>query len=337
MHLRLTVGIPTLGARPERLDRAIGSALAQTVPVRVLVSHQGDNQAAADVCDRYETPLVRRVVSPAKCLWENWRHAADSCDTEVFAWLQDDDVLAPHFAKRVLSCLDSHPEARTYVGRLGVSYNDSVANWWEATGPMIPMDLLRGAPGAMNPETLASGAFFTSHALSPAVAFRRDIAALGAVANVPPNADLFAERSILAELATLGPAVCDPAIVGYWTQHESNESRKQNLANDGPRQYAVMCRHVAGILETMPHWPDALHGFLFLAGLPACTHFHKVASDRRAEVNHPTLDHAIEILEDLYPSLKPKPESPPEASADPRPNRAVDSRPSRARKAVRQR
>lgn len=328
---RLTIGIPTQGKRPERLDVAIGSALAQQYPVRVLVSCQGPAENFADLRERYAAhPLVRFVDSPATCLWENWTHAAEMCDTEIFAWLQDDDVVAPHFSRRVVYALDGCPKAATYLARLGIGHSGDLANWWQATGPLVPMDLLRGSPQTLNPALMALGAYFTSHALSPGVAFRVTPEALACVRGVPKNADLFAERSIVAELSKLGGAVCDPAIVGYWVQHEGNESKSQNAAGDGDRQYRVMLQHLRPIVESYPGRLDALRGWALLVGPDIVRQWHTHASPFRADC--PLLGEAMDTFESLHPELRPKVE--PEKPRAAEPEAAVNGRALRAEKAI---
>lgn len=321
--LRLTIGIPTLGNRPERLSKAIASALAQTVPARVLVSDQ-DPDASRDVRESFAGhPLVRFVESPAKSLWANWCFAVESCDTEVFSWLQDDDVVAPHFARRALSCLDACPGASVYLARLGIAYSGDLANWWQATGPFVPMDLMRGLPATMNAAVLAAGAYFTSHALSPAVAFRWSPEVCRAVRRVPDNADLFAERSVLTELAKLGMAVCDPAIVGYWIHHADNESRKQNQARDGDRQFRVMLGHVDGVVPEIPGWKDAMAAWFMVLGRGACDDFRSRAD--RFRNDSPVLAEALDVLDDVHP---PRPDPP--AAQGPAPERAVSRKAARA-------
>jgi hypothetical protein len=329
--LRLTVGIPTQGTRPELLDKAIGSALAQAVPVRVLISNQGAAEAATAVCARYEGhPFVRMVESPAACLWENWCWAAESCDTELFAWLQDDDVLSPQFSRRVINCFDSCPKAQVYLARLCIALAGELAHWWQATGPMVPMDLLRGTPGTMNEAIMTAGAFFASHALSPGVAFRWSPEACRCVRNVPMDADLFAERLVLAELSKIGPAVCDPAIVGYWVHHDDNESTKQNAKKDGDRQYRVMLKHLAPILAKIPNWEDALKGWAYLVGHQTSKQFLKHGSPFRGESAE--LDRAIAAIEFVYPSLVEKAV---DAPVEPRIAATTAPKPSKPRRAER--
>lgn len=297
----LTIGIPTQGKRPDRLAKAIGSALAQTTPARVVVADQ--DGGAADALTPYAGhPLVTIVRTEANCLWANWTAAAEACETPYFAWLQDDDLVAPHFAHRVEAAFRRFPDAQAWIARLGISRSPGLANWWEASGPALPMDLLHGSQTEIDGAFLVVGAYLTSHALSPAVAFRATPETIQAVRNVPSNADLFAERSILVELGRLGPCVVDPAIVGYWVHHDGNESRAQNLAGDGPRQFAIMCEHVDPILETTPRWEGVARGWLMMAGAGTVKHYHD--STRGHDPKSPHLARLRAMCRDLYPSIE---------------------------------
>jgi len=92
---RLTLGIPHLD-RVDSLKKAIDSALGQTIPVRVIVADQGGTEATSELMAQYaEHPFVSHHLTKghAHCLQENWRLCFEACQTEFFAWLQDDDVI----------------------------------------------------------------------------------------------------------------------------------------------------------------------------------------------------------------------------------------------------
>jgi hypothetical protein len=330
---RLTIGIPTQGRRPDLLHKAIGSALAQSLPSRVLVCGRPDDGTIQRQLEPYAGhPLVRFVESPATCLWENWRHAVESCDTELFAWLQDDDVIAPHFARRVTEALDRTPEAIAWIARLGISTLPGQANWWQATGPMVPMDLIHGGTTAIDGRLLTAGAYFSSFALSPAVAFRWSLDTVAAVAACPVRGcDLYNERLVLAELGRLGSVVCDPVVAGYWVMHDGNESRKQVTTGEGDAQFRVMAKHVDAMLGQTADWKDMFKGWVCMIGVENVTRF--LDGTAKFAGATPTLDESRAILAELLPTLD-RPVEPAPTRQEPT-QTAVNGRHRRAEKAVR--
>lgn len=334
--IRLTIGVPTQGKRPDRLSRAVASALGQSVPTRVLVSYQGDEEQGRDAIEPFiGHPLVRVVNSPAQCLWENWVHSVESCDTELFAWLQDDDVISPHFTRRVISALDRHPLAVAWIARLGLSFANGSSCWWNATGPMVPMDLLTGGLTEVDGLLMAAGAYFSSFALSPAVAFRWSLDTVDAVRRCPKDSDLFNERTLLAELGRLNPIVCDPAIVGYWCQHENNESRAQtSLGLDAIQaQYNSMARRIDAILTKQPRWVDLLRGWLAIVGREVAMKWFDDTAKFAPDV--PTYEVARVLLaQAANVPIEVAPEAITERPCPQPPELAVDRRHGSAKKAV---
>ncbi len=307
MMPRLTIGIPTLGARPDRLTKAIGSALGQSTPARVTVCAQGDHQAIREQVEPWMAhPLFRLIESPAVNLWQNWTFAAESCDTEFFAWLQDDDTVAPHMARRVVMAFDRHPKSAMWLARVGISIADGLSNWWQAAGPMIPMDLTTGGTIEIPSDLVIAGGFFTSWALSPGVAFRWSLQAIDACRRCPQDADLFAERLILAELAGLGMAICDPALVGTWNQHDSNESRFQVAAGKTPVQYETFIRHLSRLVDACPGWQDMIRGWALMVGHEVLGRW--LTECVRWEGTTPAFDQAIAIARALNPQAPEFPE-----------------------------
>lgn len=314
MEPRLTIGIPTQGKRPELLLKAIGSALAQTEPVVVLVANQDDGAREAMKAYR-NNPQVRNVVTSASSLWGNWTAAAEACDTEYFAWLQDDDIVSRHLAARVNNAFKIHPKAAFYIARLGISRLPDLANWWEAAGPPFPADLLDGVPQAFDGELATVAAYFTSLTLSPAVAFRMSPEAVQAVRNVPDNADLFAERSILAELARLGRFVFDPLYAGYWVHHSDNESTKQNKDIERrAEQFTTMCRHIDALIDDIPDWKQKLRALCVMAGHDSSNFYHKQTRGHEHRSRH--LAEARAVIRELYQDIADAPGRPDGLGAD---------------------
>jgi hypothetical protein len=263
----LTIGIPTLD-RHQFLRRAIDSCLRQTVPVRVIVMDQGNLSETVDIVQDY--PMDADVVyhqSKATSLWENWAAAARACNTPYFAWLQDDDVVAPAvkrpngslvpgtgFAHRVCDAFDQFPEALHWQARLycGVcdpdgSLDDVMASWWGHSGPWVLMPIIQQKPLQWPGQILVPTAYLTSWSMSPGVAFRCGPEFTKALDYMPPDAGLMYERLIVASLGMQGPFIADPMVAGYWIHHGGNESYKQHV--DQARQTQVMVDYLDELMD----------------------------------------------------------------------------------------
>ncbi len=254
---RLTIGIPTLD-RPIMLQRAIDSCLAQTVPVEILVADQGETEETQRMMDRYlYHPNVSHIRTKAKTLWQNWRMIADVCDTEFFAWLQDDDILSRIYASRVIKALDGFPDALHWQGNCHCSPDGIHALKWGWNGPQIGVRMIDVAQEQWPGGLLLASMYFTSWALSPGVAFRCGPEFSAMLEGVPEGCDLFNERLILAAMGAQGPWVADPVTAGYWVHHGGNESYKQNASGSLPAQRKVMVEHLDDLLDRVESWREA--------------------------------------------------------------------------------
>jgi hypothetical protein len=302
---RLTIGIPTYD-RPLLVGQAIGSALEQYEPALVLVADQ-TGRAAEAVRPFLSNPFVRYLRTDATSLWGNWTAAAEACDTEMFCWLQDDDLVNPCHAQRVAQAFDLFPNARLYLGRLAISTIDGLANWWQGAGPMVPMNLRRGCPSLVNGRLITAGGYFSSFALSPGMAFRCDGEAWAAIRRCPSEGcDLYNERIVIAELASRADVICDPATVGSWVQHEGNESKRQVRAGGRTDQYPVLVERLDALLANLPGWEDALKGWCVMVGPGVLEHWLKEAEEYTVE--SPTYQRALEIVKEtkaLWRDLAP--------------------------------
>ncbi len=268
----LTIGIPTKD-RYQYLKRAIDSCLRQTVPVQVIVADQGGLPETANAIAGYKIDGVEHIRTKATTLWENWEAAARACDTPFFAWLQDDDIVAPAvqrsdgslvpgtgFAHRVLAAFERFPEAlhlqsRLYCGMVADDggLDDVMAAPWAQSFPWVAMPIIRQAPLQWPGQVLVPAAYLTSWAMSPAVVFRCGEAFNKALAFMPPDCGLMYERLIVAAMGMQGPWIADPMVAGYWIHHGGNESYKQHV--DQERQTQVL---VEFLDECMDHteWQD---------------------------------------------------------------------------------
>ena len=259
---QLTIGIPTFD-RHRFLKRAIDSCLRQTVDVHVIVADQGGLAATYNVLEQYaDNPRVEHLRTRAGNLWQNWEAAARACDTPFFAWLQDDDIVAPAvtredgsivpgtgFAHRALAAFERFPEALHWQGRLycGVcpedgTLDDVMASWWGQSGPWVLMPIIRQAPLQWPGQVLVPTSYLTAWCLSPAVAFRCGEEFNRALSCMPEDASLMNERLIVASMGMQGPFIADPVVAGYWIHHGGNESYKQHV--DQGRQTEILIEHL---------------------------------------------------------------------------------------------
>ncbi len=254
---RLTIGIPTHD-RPEMLCRAVRSALDQTVPVRVLVGHDGDDAGTARALyERFPADMdggrLNYQPSGTTGLWANWDATARCCPDDFFLWLQDDDVLLPHVAARVVAAFDAFPDADAWLAtnKLGL---DGRHHWWNnGNGPWVPMRA-DGGIDEWEAEVFRPTCYFLSWSLSPAVAFRCGPNFTASLDAMPPDCAIFAERLILAGMT--GRFVADPCVAGLWIQHDGNEHRR--LHDDQPRQSAILIDRLDCLMDATPDWREVL-------------------------------------------------------------------------------
>lgn len=255
MEPRLTISIPTLD-RPEHLQHAIDSCLAQTVPVRIIIADQGHKDETKRLVDRYaDHPHVRHVLTGATCLWENWRAAAELCESEFFAWLQDDDIVSRIYASRALKAFDAFPAALHWQASCHCSVDRERAVKWGWNGPQVPTRMIDAGAEMFPGEICIASMFFLSWALSPGVAFRCGPEFSAAIEGMPSHCDLFSERLIVAAMGAQGPFVADSVTAGYWHHHDSNESAKQNANGPAVRdQFKLFCQGLDSIIDGTEGW-----------------------------------------------------------------------------------
>lgn len=249
---KLTLAIPTLD-RATYLDRAIVSCLAQRTPCDILVSDQGKSEATRQVMARYaDNPNVRHLESPAENLWQNWRFAAENCETPYLAWVQDDDRISSGFSARAISAFEAWPEAHCWTACLRCSSDGINALWYAGNGPLVPMNSIEGVPVLAEGKLFTPIAYCTSMALSPAVAFRCGPRFSEVLASLPERCDLYMERLVLAAMGAKNPIVCDPFMAGYWIHHSANTCYGQR--KEQPQQESRAIPWLDNLLDTLDEW-----------------------------------------------------------------------------------
>ena len=326
MQPRLTIGVPTNG-RVDLLPRALDAALGQTVPVRVVVADDsGRDEVAALLANHYAGRGIAYRPNDADHAWPNWRHAARACDTEFFAWLQDDDIIATTYAERIIRAFDESKargaDCGVYMARLHCSEAEGrMGSWYAGNGPWVPMPSLmdRAEPCHWTQGAcVAASGYFTSWSLSPAIAYRNDSRFRGFLDWMPERCDIFVERLGPAYVASRGGFISDPAVVGYWVQHETNLSRDQWA--DQPRQTAMLVERLDGLLDGTPGWGGQFAAWCGL--MPPTSIMTWIGQTRVTEEEGRPSKHLGEIRRIMAASLKGRVKPVP----DPRPRwrRAVD-------------
>ena len=265
-HPRLTIGIPTRH-RPEMLRRAIDSALLQTVPVQVVVHHDGDCNRTKAMCEGFSVrPNFEYVRHSGGSLWENWKATARLAETEFFMWLQDDDVISPQLAERIVDAFDRYPGAQVYCSRLIYSYDGRLGtSWYGAWGPKLPLDFLRMRPSEFPGGLLTAIAYFDGWAMCPAKSFRVGPPFHLMLDVLPDGCDMYTERLDIAFMGLHGTAIADPNVAGLSILHGGNESELTRA--DAWKQAVIAYKFMDMLAESAPEWKDLMFKYLDTPGI----------------------------------------------------------------------
>lgn len=107
---QLTIVIPTVNRLP-LLRRALESAIAQTVPIRILVSDNGSNDGTKEFLEGFSHPrLSKKRIEQTISSQDHAKRLHQWVETEWAVFLSDDDYLEPDFAARIVAHHDAHPE-----------------------------------------------------------------------------------------------------------------------------------------------------------------------------------------------------------------------------------
>lgn len=128
----LTVAVCTRG-RPEGLARLLLSMRKQTFGGSsvLVVDNAPVDDAVADAVRNVQASLnIRRVVEPRPGLSWARNAAIAACETEVLAFVDDDEVLDPTWTQALLTAFVAHPEAAAVTGLMYPAELDTQAQWW---------------------------------------------------------------------------------------------------------------------------------------------------------------------------------------------------------------
>ena len=108
----VSICIPTYN-RPELLERAVRSCLAQTfTDFEVIITDNSDNDASRDLVTRLADPRIRYYKNETNVgPWANGNRAAALATGRHIKFLMDDDLIKPEFLARTVEALEKHPSA----------------------------------------------------------------------------------------------------------------------------------------------------------------------------------------------------------------------------------
>lgn len=258
---KLTIVIPTFN-RPALLPRALASALEQTVQAKIIIADDGDIAVTADLL-KGECPTelltgqVEHLCTGADNAWSNWKAGYEAAETPYVTVLQDDDIVHPCYAERIIAGFDAHPDADVWLARLQCGAGHGMGLWYAGVGPWVPMDLQRGGEYCFHEGSiLASTALFISWSLSPGIAYRNTPHFQGCLDRHPTHCDIFVERLLPAMVAVGGPFIAEPMICGYWMQHADQLSRHQHPIQ--PEHTKRFLPALDELLDRLPTWEQSL-------------------------------------------------------------------------------
>jgi glycosyltransferase involved in cell wall biosynthesis len=120
----ITIAV-TVFDRRGYIEQAVVSALAQTLPVRVMVVEDcsPDEGLQSFVVSRFGSRITYHRNSLRRGLFDNWNACVHLCPTPWLCLLHDDDFLAPDFVEAMVELAAKIPGKGLYYGRC--NYVDS--------------------------------------------------------------------------------------------------------------------------------------------------------------------------------------------------------------------
>lgn len=214
MTAMITTIIPTF-RRPERLRRAIASALDQTYPnIRVCVYDNASGDGTAEVVAEMarQDPRVHYVCHPENIgSRANFQYGLDEVATPYFSFLSDDDVLLPDFYATALEKLENRPDAAFWGGTTIVMTDDGTirdATHWPEAHYAAPDGLL-----AM---------IANNYLIWTSVLFRSD--PVCSIGGLDPDVGAPIDTDFMLRLAARFSFLTSPDPVAIWTCHPGSSA-----------------------------------------------------------------------------------------------------------------
>jgi len=140
---RTAVVVPTLGRRPEFLDRSLRSIRAAGDAYVLMVAPAGYDAEPLREAGLIDRKIDETGTSLAAAI--NQAFAALPADVEFIAWLGDDDLLRPDALRVTEEFLGTHPRSVAVYGRCDYIDEDDRVLWANRSGPWAA-PLLRVGP-----------------------------------------------------------------------------------------------------------------------------------------------------------------------------------------------
>lgn len=114
---QITIAI-TVFDRRDYLEQAVGSALAQTLSVRVMIVEDcgPDPSLERFVRSRFGSQITYHRNPRRRGLFDNWNACVELCPTPWLCLLHDDDFLAPDFIEAMVQLAEKIPGQGLYYG-----------------------------------------------------------------------------------------------------------------------------------------------------------------------------------------------------------------------------
>ena len=113
---RVALVIPTLGERPELMERALDSIRQQSMPVRVVIVAPPTSEAVADIARRWDATLLADPGGLVVSINAGIDECLSDSGVEFVGWLNDDDLLEPGSMSAVVASLDQDPRSVVAFG-----------------------------------------------------------------------------------------------------------------------------------------------------------------------------------------------------------------------------
>ncbi len=134
----ITIAV-TIFDRRDYIEQAVASALAQTLPVRVMVVEDcGPDTGLQPLVVSKFGPRITYHRSPRRRgLFDNWNACMDLCATRWMCLLHDDDFLEPDFVAAMVELAAKMPDKGLYYGRCNVVDAAGKPAWTTAALPGV--------------------------------------------------------------------------------------------------------------------------------------------------------------------------------------------------------